>query len=132
MVIRFHHVHLKSRDVDKAAQFYVDAFGAKKVREWTTERGAKWIVLDLGGQRINMNGLAPGEALPTGTSDQHLGMEHFGVEPDDLEEALERVTKAGGKILQPPPPPRDSSTRVAFIEAPDSVRIEIIKPAPGT
>ena len=80
-MVKFHHVHLKSRDVQKAAQFYIDAFGAEKVQEWDTDMGAKWIVLSLGGQRINMNGLAPGETLPDGTAKQHLGMEHFGLEP---------------------------------------------------
>ena len=131
-MVRFHHVHLKSRDVQKATQFYIDAFGAEKIQEWDTDMGAKWIVLNLGGQRINMNGLAPGETLPDGTAQQHMGMEHFGLEPDDMEEALERIKKYGGVVLQEPPPPSRGGTRVAFVQAPDNVRIEIIKPAPET
>jgi len=56
-----------------------------------------------------------------------VGLEHFGFVVDDLKAMLERLETAGVRIVQPftevP-----GKTRLAYIEGPDGVLIELNQP----
>ena len=63
-----------------------------------------------------------------GNANAHWGIEHFGLDVDDMDAELERLTGLGAKVLEGP---TDTATgsRIAFIEVPDDVRIELIQSA---
>ena len=61
-----------------------------------------------------------------GDASVHYGIEHFGIIVDDLDSELIRLQELGAKLLEAPSggPP---GPRIAFIEAPDAVRIEVMQ-----
>ena len=119
----FHHVHVKSPDPHKTAQWYVDNFGASILLQ-AELFGAPLVAIQLGGVRINISGLAPGQKLPPGSAKPHLGIEHFALQTDDVRGVISKLEAKGVEILQQPILNERGAT-ISFIKAPDNVRIEI-------
>jgi catechol 2,3-dioxygenase-like lactoylglutathione lyase family enzyme len=70
---------------------------------------------------------------PEGTSDERavaelnrLGLEHFGFDVEDLEAELDRLERAGIRIVLPLTEVV-GGTRLAYIEGPDDVLIELVQ-----
>jgi catechol 2,3-dioxygenase-like lactoylglutathione lyase family enzyme len=57
-----------------------------------------------------------------------LGLEHFGFDVSDLESELARFEEAGIRIVLPLTE-LATGTRLAYIEGPDDVVIELVQPA---
>ena len=125
MPLQLDHIHLKGPDPRKSAQWYVDAFGAKVVREFDV-KGALFIRLEIEGVPINLSGPRPGEQPGPGDARVHYGLEHFALSTDDLDGTMARLQQHGVAVLVPPQPGA-SGSKIAFIEAPDNVRIELIQ-----
>ena len=68
MALNLNHVHLKTPDPQKTAQFYIDTLGATKVED----------VGDIG-VRLNLHGLTLNvtKHIETQTRDQKYGIEHI-------------------------------------------------------
>ena len=65
-------------------------------------------------------------------TEPHLGLEHFGLEVDDFDAAIADLRAKGAEFLMEPHEFRPG-LRLAFIRAPEDVRIEILQrrsPAP--
>ena len=133
MAYRINHVHLKSPDPHKTAQWYVEKFGATIANVAPGLGGASTVYMDMGtgGSRLYVTSAPKGQTIPQGTSQPHYGLEHFGFETDDVAADLARLEGAGVKVLLP-------VTRIwnggliAYIEAPDNVRIELVQPPAKT
>ncbi len=125
MAYQLHHIHIKSPDPRKTAQWYVENFGARIASERTVN-GALFIGVDLSGVLVNISAPAPGQKLPKGSADMHLGLEHFGLVSPDLEKDLARLKAKGVEILQPLTEGAGGA-KIAFIKAPDDVRIELLQ-----
>jgi lactoylglutathione lyase len=124
MKFGMNHIHLKAQNARRTAQWYVDNFGAKVAEEIVTG-GIKTLRTDLGGVRVNITE-PPSGGLPRGDSAPHMGLEHFGLQTDDLEGAVDGLKKKGVKILEPIRS-LPSGMRIAFVEAPDNVRLELMQ-----
>ena len=87
------------------------------------------IAIDVGGARINVSSPPPGQSLPRVSANLHLGLDHFGLQTDDIVGLLASLQPKGLEILEPlrlvP-----SGARIAFVRAPDNVRIELMQ-VPG-
>lgn len=88
--------------------------------------GVSMVRIDLDGARISISSPASGQTLPEGSVTLHLGLEHFGLEVDDLSAALQRLQQAGAEVLEPVRGVA-SGAKIAFIRAPDNVRIEMLQ-----
>jgi|SRR4051794_19153175 catechol 2,3-dioxygenase-like lactoylglutathione lyase family enzyme len=136
----YHHIALRVADIEKAAQFYVDAFGAQpKTKAAVFEGDFAGIV--MGGVpdcrfKVQIIGFDTGvvelfEFLqpvePTGgipsPSNQLL---HFCVQVDEIHSALERVEAAGGKRYWPQPEAVYAGIDVVYVTDPDGNVIELI------
>ena len=118
----FHHVHIKSPDPRKTAQWWADVFDAKLM----PAHGAFYPV-ELDGVLINISSVSPAEAeaMAQGTAAGNFGLEHVGLTTDDLDADLARLREHGLEIYVL----RDAPTmRMAFVETPDNVRVELIQP----
>lgn len=82
------------------------------------------VVLD--GVRINITGHGPDEtavmAEPQPTP--HFGLEHIGVQVDDLDAVLDKVADQGLPILERRP--GAGGYDIAFVTAPDGVCLELL------
>ena len=116
------HVHLRSPDAAAAAAFYVDTLAAREVgREGTPPSR---IVLDLGGLTVFIE-QAPAD-LPPPAQAPHLGIEHIGLGVADIDATMADLRARGVTVLVETKVMRPG-LRVAFIDGPDGVRIEILE-----
>jgi catechol 2,3-dioxygenase-like lactoylglutathione lyase family enzyme len=126
----FHHVHIKSHDPRAAARWWAGMFGAALLPE-ITFGDMLFAPVELGGVRINITTPAPGEGAGIGQSPgiPHYGLEHLGIEVDDLDALLGRFAEQGLTIYE-----RRSGAggyEIAFVEAPDGVCLELLE-RPGS
>ena len=116
------HVHLRSLDPKAAAQFYVTMFGATPKPSGLAQRE----ILDLGGLTLFIEQVAP--ATPAPPPPPFLGVEHFGLSVNGFEAAVAELTAKGAVFTVAPHAPRPG-IKIAFVQAPDGVAVEILERA---
>ena len=127
-MFRVNHIHLKSPDPKKTAQWYVDMFGATVVSEGRGLGDSSTVRMDIDGTRINVTSAPAGETLPEGTAISHYGLEHFGFGTDDIDAAMAKLEAGGAEVLLPITL-AGTGNRISYIKGPDNVRIELVEPA---
>ena len=120
---RCDHFHLRSRDAAAAARFYIEALDAREVRRDGTPVVSR-VTVDLGGVTLFIE-QAPDTADPTPTP-PHLGIEHIGLAVHDIDAAMASLRSRGVKVVADVSSPRPG-IRMAFIDGPDAVRIELVE-----
>lgn len=128
MAYAINHVHIRSLDPHASASWYEHHFGAKIVSEREVMPGTITISMEVGGPvRLNVS------SKPPGTSDERpaaelnrLGLEHFGFAVEDLAADLDRLQKEGVRVVLPMTEVA-GGTRLAYIEGPDDVLIELVQ-----
>lgn len=127
MAYEFNHVHLKAPDPGKTAEWYVKAFNFKVISDGVRKSGDRFIRCETpDGIRVNISGARDGETMGDPDADAHFGLEHFGLNVDDIDAEIKRL-EGFGAVLKEGPTDTDNGTRIAFIEAPDEVRIELLQ-----
>jgi lactoylglutathione lyase len=128
MPFRINHIHLKAPDPKQTADWYVKAFNFKIISDETRSFGDRFIRCQSedGGMNVNISGARTGETLGSGDANPHHGLEHFGLDTDDIDAEIARLeglgaTKMEGPIRMP------NGGAIAFIKAPDDVRLELIQ-----
>jgi predicted enzyme related to lactoylglutathione lyase len=116
MAITFQHVHIKTRDVAKTIQYYMENYGATKKAEMI---GRGW-QLDLHGTQLNITGI-----ITEQNHEQHYGIEHMAVVTDDYPGTLTKLRENGVEVLEELISERGN--RVAFVAATDGAQMEIIE-----
>ena len=122
---RYDHMHLRTRDVRKTAEYYRDTFGAKIVDSIQSDGRAR-TDLDLDGLTIFIAPVAADAATPPAPSEPYIGLDHFGLRVDDMDEAVAELKRRGATFTMEPRTIRPG-VRIAFIQAPDNVRIELLE-----
>jgi lactoylglutathione lyase len=115
MAMQIGHVHIKTKDPQQTAQFYIDNFGATLKRE-VPGRGVQ---LDLHGLQLNVTTI-----IDTQTHQQHLGIEHIAVETDDYAGTLAKLRGNGARILEELV---NNGRHVCWVEGPDGAQMELIE-----
>ena len=116
MAVQLNHVHLKTRDPEKTAQFYVETLGAKIVGQ----AGNNGYRLDLHGLSLNVTTF-----IETQTREQKYGMEHIAIDTDELDNLVAKLKAQGIHILEETVV--SGGRRVCFFEGPDGVQLEFIE-----
>ena len=133
MAFRINHIHLKAPDPHKTAEWYATAFAFKIVSEEVRVFGDRFIRCQSedGGMMVNISGARAGEKLGPGDASAHHGLEHFGFDSENLETDISRLEALGARLLEGPIQ-IPNGPRIAFLKAPDDVRVELIqRPASG-
>ena len=116
MAMEIGHVHIKTYDPKKTAQFYIDNFGAT-VKGDIPGRGIR---VDLHGLQLNITTLISAQ-----NHEQHYGIEHMALETTDYAGTLAQLRRNGVRILEELPP--NNGRHVAFVECPDGAQMEVIE-----
>lgn len=116
------HVHLRSPDAAAASAFYVEKIAAHEIRR--EGEPLSRVVLDLGGLTVFIE-QAPADLAPPARA-PHLGIEHIGLGVTDLDATLADLRARGVTILVEAKQMRPG-LRIAFIDGPDGVRIELLE-----
>jgi catechol 2,3-dioxygenase-like lactoylglutathione lyase family enzyme len=122
---RYDHMHVRSRDVKKTAEYYRDMFDAEIVESIQSD-GKPRTDLDLNGLTIFIAAV-PAEAMtPPAPGEPYVGLDHFGLRVDDMDEAVAELKRRGATFTLEPRTIRPG-VRIAFVQAPDNVRIELLE-----
>ena len=125
MAAAFHHVHIKAKDPRATVEWWVDMFGAEPLPEY--EFGTMLFTpVELDGVKINITGHGPEEAKSMAEPQPipYWGLEHVGIEVDDMDAILARFDEQGLKthVRRRGPQPYE----VAFVDAPDGLVLELL------
>ena len=130
MPYAINHVHIRSADPHATATWYEKHFEAKIVSEREVMPGTITIGMEVGGPvRLNVSSKPTGSSNERSTAElNRLGLEHFGFNVEDLEADLARLESAGIRIVLPLTEVAGGA-RLAYIEGPDDVLIELVQRA---
>jgi len=118
MALTVQHVHLKTQNVEKTMQYYIDNFGATVKAEMP---GRGW-QLDLHGLQLNITTI-----ITEQNHAQYYGIEHMAVVTDDYPATLAKLRGNGVEVLEELK--GSNGARVAFVSAPDGAQMEVIEKA---
>ena len=128
MPFRINHIHLKASDPKQTADWYVSAFNFKIVSDEVRSFGDRFIRCQSedGGMAVNISGARSGETLGPGDANPHEGLEHFGLDTADMDADIARLEGLGARLLEGPTQV-PNGPRIAFLRAPDDVRVELVE-----
>lgn len=124
---RIDHVHLRSPDPAAAASFYQTMFGATETSR-VQNGGALRVVVDLGGLPLFIEQVPPN--TPSPPAPPFMGVEHVGLAVTGFDAAVAELRAKGATFAKEPTSPRPG-IRIAFVQAPDGVQVEILERTPA-
>ncbi len=122
--IIFDHVHLISEDPDATASWYVEKLGGE-IAQSGEVRGAPQIYVSFNGATLIVRGQRPGEQADN-KGGLEWGTDHFGFHVSENFDGFCDGLKQKGVRFTLEPTNFTPTTRIAFIEAPDGVSIELV------
>ena len=130
MPYAINHVHIRSMDPHVSAAWYEKYFGARVLGVREVMPGTVTISMDAGGPtRLLISSPPAGSSGERAVAElNRLGLEHFGFSTDDIEADIAKFEKAGVRIVMPV---REigGGAKIAYIEGPDDVLIELVESA---
>ncbi|MFH1603917.1 MAG: VOC family protein [Pseudomonadota bacterium] len=122
--LSFDHVHLISKDPHAAARWYVDTLGGA-IGASNEVHGAPQIQVLLGGTRVMVRGERTAERAADKAGLQ-WGLDHFGLQVKGDFDGFCAGLRAKGVAFTMDPTQANPTTRIAFIQAPDGVSVELV------
>jgi lactoylglutathione lyase len=120
---RVDHLHLISPGIEATKDWYCNVFGGKVTFQGEF-KGNKVYYVDVNGFNIILIERLPDEKPLAATIQTREGLDHFGFAIDDMDAAAAELKSKGVKFLVEPMQVRPG-LRIAYVEAPDKVRIEL-------
>jgi catechol 2,3-dioxygenase-like lactoylglutathione lyase family enzyme len=134
----FEHIHIISQDPKASAAWYADILGGEIKGEYEV-RGAPQISVAFNGISILIRGQRSGEAPRDPDKVQHYadfishnqwGTDHFGFQiKESLDDFCDRI-RGKGATFSVEPYDFVPGVRIAYLEAPDGVSIELVQAKP--
>ncbi len=121
----YDHIHLRTRDPQGMAEFFHDIFDAQIIESVQSD-GVARTDLDIDGLRVFIAPVPADADMASGPREPHLGLDHFGFRVDNLDETVAELKRRGADIAVEPRTIRPG-VRIAFVRAPDDVRIELLQ-----
>jgi catechol 2,3-dioxygenase-like lactoylglutathione lyase family enzyme len=107
------------------AQYYHRMFDAKIIESIQSD-GRPRIDLDLNGLTIFIAQIPPEAEMPSAPTTPYIGLDHFGLRVNNMDEAVVELKRRGAKFTVEPRTIRPG-VRIAFVQAPENVRIELLE-----
>ena len=123
--IVFDHVHIISEDPESAATWYVEKLDGKIINSQEV-RGALQTVIAFGDTTIIVRGRRPGEEVVT-RQGMEWGTDHFGFRVEGDFDRFCDDLKEKGATFSLDPVDFTPNIRIAFIDTPDGVSIELLQ-----
>jgi len=122
--IFFDHVHLISENPQSAASWYVEKLGGKIISNKEV-LGAPQIFVAFEEAFLIIRGRRPGEQVDR-KQGLHWGIDHFGFRVQGDFDSYCEALKKKGVVFSVEPKDFSATTRIAFIDAPDGVSVELL------
>lgn len=124
-VYSYDHIHLRTKDPEAVIDFYVKMFDARRV-EFVQSDGRPRTDIDLNGFTIFVAEVAESARLPAAPESSYIGLDHMGLRVNDVDAAVAELKRRGASIIKEPVTIRPG-VRIAFVQGPDNVRIELLQ-----
>lgn len=100
MVYKINHIHIKSSDPRRTAEWYEKAFAFTIMSDETRIFGDRFIRCQSGNgdMLVSFSNARSGETLGPGHAHARYGLEHFAIECVNLESEIARLEKLGAKL----------------------------------
>ena len=121
----YDHIHVRSPDPEGTGKWYENMFGATIIRT-PRDGGPDRVDLNLDGLMVFIAGPPDSGTIPDGTSDPHYGLDHFGLRVENLDQTVATMKSKGAEFAVEPVQFRPD-VKLAFVWAPDGVRIELLE-----
>jgi lactoylglutathione lyase len=118
------HIHLRTTDPEKMAQWFEKMLGAEIVR--SMQQGQPRIDLKLGGANIFIAPVKSGEGVHDAPTTPYRGLDHFGLTVRGIDAIAAELKSKGVEFTREPTTVRPG-VRVCFIRAPEGVSIELLE-----
>ena len=122
--LAFDHVHLVAKDPHTTARWYVDKLGGEIVRSGEV-KGAPQVYVSIAGAMVIVRGERPAEAANAKPGLQ-WGVDHFGLRVKGDFDGFCAELRGKGVAFSLDPVDFNPTTRIAFINAPDGVSVELL------
>ncbi len=119
------HLHLRCADLEAAVRFYVDVFGAEVEGE-TVLAGMPTTRINLGGTSFSLSPPREGVEIKVAGDEPGWGLYQIGLKVKDLDRAQADLAAKGVTFSRGPVQINDQ-LRVAFLDGPDGVEIELMQ-----
>jgi lactoylglutathione lyase len=121
--MRFDHVGIKTADLEKSLDFYTKTLGFTILEVKEFEK--KYYFVGNEHTTIEIEAANPGDQQIS--VDVSSGINHLAFIVDDIEALVKNIKTRGGTVIMDPLQLRPDR-KVAFIQDPDGVRIQLIQP----
>lgn len=119
----FDHVHLRSPDPDATAAWFVEHLTAEQKARNEGPTSLR-VTLDLGGVNVFIDRVPA--TTPGCPPAPFMGIEHLAVTVKGIDAVIEEMRSKGVRVVVEPNDVRPG-TRIAFIEGPENVRVELLE-----
>ena len=125
--MRFLHTMIRVGDLERSVDFYTRLLGMKETRRRDVPEGKYTLVFVGYGDEASdcMIELTYNYGIEKYEMGSAFG--HLAIGTDDIYGTCDRLAAEGVKISRPPGPLKHGTTVIAFIEAPDGYKIELIE-----
>jgi catechol 2,3-dioxygenase-like lactoylglutathione lyase family enzyme len=107
------------------AEYFRRVFDAKVIESVQSD-GRPRVDLDIDGLIVFIAPVPEGADIEASPRDPYLGLDHFGFRVDDLDATVAELKRRGAEIAEEPRTIRPG-VRIAFVRAPENVRIELLQ-----
>ncbi len=121
----YDHIHLRTRQPREMAQYFEKMFDAKIIDSVQSD-GVSRTDLDIDGLMLFIAPVPADADIQSNPTEPHLGLDHFGFRVDNVDETVAELKGRGAEIVREPVTIRPG-VRIAFVRAPDDVRIELLQ-----
>ena len=121
----YDHIHLRTKDPKGMVDYFHHMFDAE-ILESVQSDGVPRTDLNIDGLRVFIAPVADDTDMERNPREPHLGLDHFGFRVDDVDETVSELKSRGADIAVEPRTIRPG-VRIAFVRAPDDIRIELLQ-----
>jgi lactoylglutathione lyase len=121
------HIHLRTPDPEGMAQWFERMLGAEIIR--STQGGKPRIDLKLGGAKIFIAEVKPGDGVNAPPTTPYQGLDHFGLSVSGIDAIAAELKAKGCEFTQEPYVQRPG-IKICFLRGPQGISIELLERDP--
>ena len=120
----YDHIHIRSTDPEKTAQYYQRMFDAEIIR--TMQDGKERIDMKIGGANVFIAPVTAGSGVNPPPVTPYQGLDHFGLLVNDIDTVYADLKAKGAEFTMELKQARPG-VRICFVRGPEGVSIEILE-----
>ena len=124
--MKYLHTMVRVSDLDASLRFYCEGLGLKEVRRMENNAG-RFTLVFLSADETPSAEIELTYNWDTDSYDLGTAYGHIALEVDDAYAACDKIRALGGKVVREAGPMKHGTTVIAFVEDPDSYKIELIQ-----